>query len=46
MRCPGKDSGQGSGWGPQKHPEGDASPGHVTDIRAREEPGILTGIER
>lgn len=31
-------------WGgPQKRPEGEASPGHVTDIRAREEPGTLPG---
>lgn len=41
--CPGKDSGHRSGGGPQKCPEGEASPGHVTDIRAREEPGTLPG---
>lgn len=34
------------GRGPQKCPEGEASPGHVTDIGAREEPGILTGAGR
>ena len=44
MSCPGKGSGHGGGWGPQKRPEGEASPGHVADIRAREELGILRGV--